>query len=101
MRNRMSWTAGLFLLATVAGGCAGTEMMEEPADGELAPPFVPSEAGKEDSAGYTAIAAETYYYSTQVWEIRNQWEDRATTEAKKAGLAWGENSGLNWNEKYE
>jgi hypothetical protein len=85
-----------------SGGCAapGGAEDEDVVDGEFSPPFTQVEEGKEDSAGYTSIAAEQNYYSTQVWEIKNQWEDRTTTEAKKAGIAWGESSGLNWDEKY-
>jgi hypothetical protein len=94
---------GVALLLALSAGCAAAPELAEQddlVDGELAPPFGPGEAAKEDRAAYSAIRAEQYYYSTQVWEIRNQWEDRTTAEARKAGLAWGENSGLNWDEKY-
>lgn len=37
----------------------------------------------------------------QVWQVRNQWDERDTADARRAGLAWGENSGLSWEEKYE
>jgi hypothetical protein len=82
-------------------GCAAPDVEESGVvEGEFSPPFAPGENAKEDRSGYTAIYAERYYYSTQVWEIRNQWEDRNTTEARKAGLAWGESSGMNWDEKF-
>ena len=36
----------------------------------------------------------------EAWAVENQWADTATANAKKAGLAWGENSGLTWEQKY-
>src|SRR5262245_7023293 len=53
-----------------------------------------------DNAGVPGISVDYDTSDTQVWVVKNQWEDRTTTEAKKAGIAWGENSGLNWDEKY-
>jgi hypothetical protein len=38
--------------------------------------------------------------STEVWAVTNAWTDTSTTEAKKAGVAWGASSGLTWEEKY-
>lgn len=38
--------------------------------------------------------------SLEVWQARNAWQDRNTPEANRAGLAWSENSGLSWEEKY-
>ncbi|MBK6519986.1 MAG: hypothetical protein IPG04_39105 [Polyangiaceae bacterium] len=38
--------------------------------------------------------------STEVWAVENAWADRDTPSAKKAGVAWAENSGLSWEEKY-
>jgi hypothetical protein len=55
---------------------------------------------KEDGAGRAGPRVANNTSATQVWYARNNWEDRTTAEAKKAGLAWGENSGLNWDEKY-
>ena len=37
---------------------------------------------------------------TEVWSVTNAWTDRDTTEAKKAGVAWGASSGLTWEQKY-
>ena len=37
---------------------------------------------------------------TAVWEVRNAWTDTDTAAARKSGMAWGENSGLTWDEKY-
>lgn len=55
---------------------------------------------KADNAGRKGPLVATNTTLTQVWTASNKWEDRDTAEAKKAGLAWGENSGLNWDEKY-
>jgi hypothetical protein len=94
---------GSLLAPACASLDAGPEDAPENAEAlatEIAPPFTAGATAKEDRASYTAIAAERYYYSTQVWEIKNQWEDRTTTEARRAGLAWGADSGLTWDEKY-
>ena len=56
--------------------------------------------GKADNVGISALPVSVEGTSTQVWEIRNQWEDSDTPEAREAGMAWGADSGLNWDEKY-
>ncbi|MFT7581544.1 MAG: hypothetical protein ACI9MR_003222 [Myxococcota bacterium] len=56
--------------------------------------------GKEDGTGIGSLPVNGNFASTQVWEVRNQWEDINTADAKLAGMAWGENSGLNWDEKF-
>ncbi|MCH9684960.1 MAG: hypothetical protein K0V04_26220 [Deltaproteobacteria bacterium] len=55
--------------------------------------------GKEDSAGIASVPVRDYP-DTQAWVVRNQWEDKGTAAAKAAGVAWGANSGLTWDEKY-
>lgn len=37
----------------------------------------------------------------EVWTVENQWADKTSANAKKAGVAWRENSGLTWEEKYQ
>lgn len=37
----------------------------------------------------------------EVWTVENQWADKTSANAKKAGVAWKENSGLTWEEKYQ
>jgi hypothetical protein len=32
--------------------------------------------------------------------VTNQWEDTDTPDAQQAGIAWGANSGLDWDQKY-
>ncbi len=56
--------------------------------------------GKEDSAGVPGLPVDGDYSASTVWDVVNQWEDTDTPAAREAGLAWGENSGLNWDEKY-
>lgn len=55
---------------------------------------------KADGPGVRAVPASADDSDTAVWEVYNDWGDTDTTEARKAGLAWQHNSGLNWNEKY-
>jgi hypothetical protein len=55
---------------------------------------------KEDGPGVPAVPTSADSSDTAVWEVYSDWGDTDTTEAHKAGLAWGQNSGLNWNEKY-
>jgi len=37
----------------------------------------------------------------EAWNVENQWADKSTPAAKKGGVAWKENSGLTWEEKYQ
>src|SRR5690242_6751360 len=66
-------------------------------DGALSPTPPP---GKEDSENRRGLAVATNTTRTQVWTARNKWEDRDTAAARNAGVAWAENSNLNWDEKY-
>ncbi len=56
--------------------------------------------GKEDSENRRGLWVNTNTTRTQVWTARNKWEDTDTPAARRAGVAWGENSGLNWDQKY-
>ncbi|MDA3863992.1 MAG: PPC domain-containing protein [Deltaproteobacteria bacterium] len=56
--------------------------------------------GKADSAWSGGPATIYDSSNTAVWEITNNWEDTDTPEARKPGIVWGDNSGLNWDEKY-
>jgi hypothetical protein len=59
------------------------------------------EGGKEDAAqGRLGLSSTVDSASTQVWEVKNQWADKDTAAAKKAGMSWGEDSGLTWEQKY-
>lgn len=37
----------------------------------------------------------------EVWAVENQWADTNTANARKAGVAWAENSGLSWEQKFQ
>ncbi len=56
--------------------------------------------GKADGAGVPGPSVSWDSSDTAVWEVKNQWEDRNTTAARQAGMAWPADSGLNWDEKY-
>lgn len=84
------------LVALAICGCGTEETGFDEAD-ELLPGEL---LGKEDSAGVPGLPATSSYSDTRAWVVENQWEDRDTPAARRAGLAWGENSGLNWDEKF-
>ena len=85
------------ILLAALGACTA----EDPAGFDEADELLPGDLlGKEDSAGVPGLSATGNYADTQAWVVENQWEDRDTANARRAGIAWGENSGLNWDEKY-
>lgn len=54
--------------------------------------------GKADAVtGRKGLPVSIDNEATSVWEVSNTWEGRDPA----AGLAWGENSGLTWEQKYE
>jgi hypothetical protein len=57
--------------------------------------------GKYDSEYRRGLWVNTNTTRTQVWTARNKWEDTDTAAAREAGIAWGESSGLNWDQKYQ
>jgi hypothetical protein len=105
---------GAMMLA-LAAGCAQEEEAPEAGDefgvvgGEVDEEGKPAlggsgwkgEGGKEDAAqGRLGLPTTVDTSTTQVWEIKNQWADKDTAAAKKAGMAWGADSGLTWEDKY-
>lgn len=91
-------TALRFLLPALLIGACQPQSDDFGVDEEIVPAADIDE--KADNAGLKGPLVATNTTATQVWTASNKWEDRDTAEAKKAGLAWGENSGLNWDEKY-
>lgn len=79
------------------GGDAGElAMFDGPPATDIEPA---STEGKEDGLGSLGPTVGGHA-STSVWSVENQWEDRDTSAARAAGLAWGEDSGLSWEEKF-
>jgi hypothetical protein len=76
-------------------GCTTTDDVGE--DGELSPLPPP---GKEDGQYHNGLATNVDSSRTDVWKVVNQWEDKTTPAARAAGLAWGADSGLTWDEKF-
>jgi hypothetical protein len=100
MLGRATVILALPLLLGLPAGCAGGEGgggdeygMDGPVS-SLPPP------GKEDGPNRRGLWVNTDTRRTQVWTARNRWEERDTPAAQRAGLAWGESSGLSWDEKY-
>ena len=96
----------LFSLTTVAG-CASesaeTTLPDEALNAEYGKPLMAEVdvAGKDDSVkGVVGLPLSVDEGPMVVWDVENQWEELDTPNAHKAGLAWPENSGLDWNEKY-
>jgi hypothetical protein len=58
-------------------------------------------SGKDDAIqGRQGLSVAVDGADTAVWEARNAWLDTHTAEAREAGMAWGQNSGLSWEQKY-
>ena len=57
--------------------------------------------GKADAIqGRPGLPIEVDDAHTAVWEVENAWSDRDTPAAREAGIAWPEDSGLSWEEKF-
>src|SRR5690554_4291611 len=73
----------------------GRTLFDPIGDEEIAPT-------KDDAVtGQRGLPVSVDTASTAVWEVKNAWEDTNTAAARAAGIAWGENSGLNWDQKYQ
>lgn len=92
------------LIALLAVGIAGFGCKEDPAEDNwgIDEEVLPDEDrfGKADGVGIAGPSVTAGTTDTAVWEVKNQWEDRTTVEARKAGMAWPADSGLTWDEKY-
>jgi hypothetical protein len=83
---------GLFLSSLVAGGCAVDGNEEEEGDGV---------GESRDEIREVIPGPVVKSTDAEAWRVENQWADKTTTNARKAGVAWKENSGLTWEEKYQ
>ncbi len=93
----MGVVLGLGVLGSFSFGCEGAEDVGEE---EIVPLGANEPLGKEDGTGVMGLPLSADSSSSRVWEVLNQWEDTDTVNARAAGLAWEENSGLNWDEKF-
>ncbi len=94
MRSSIA-TAVLVLAVGGLGAMAGCSSSSDDGDdsnGELGQS--PDEV-REQIPGPVAKSTDA-----EVWSVDNAWADTNTPNANKAGIAWGENSGLSWEEKY-
>ncbi len=112
-RLRIGWWSlfGLALGACSASGGPDEDVPGEGSDGAN-PAFVDDDYGKslfdpapppskaDTLGGRKGLPVSVDQSSTAVWEVKNQWEDTASAAARKAGMAWSADSGLNWDEKY-
>lgn len=98
MSTRTRLLSSLLGSLLVLSGCAG----EVDDDFDLDLPF--------ESSGYALSAAGigpkgpslsvTAGADTEVWAVTNDWNDSSGSDEDRAGMAWGANSGLTWEEKY-
>lgn len=115
LRNLVIWFSFVGLLAIPLGCGAGDDVTPEPAEGfgveadELDENGKPAlggsgweeTAGKADAlTGRKGLSVRSDNTSLQVWSAENAWADTDTPAAREAGMAWGEDSGLTWDEKY-
>lgn len=85
-------TSRTALLLALLAACGGAPEADETFD----------QTGKflvSDAVGRKALPA-TVDRSTEVWAVTTIWGDTTSAAAKAAGLAWGANSGLRWDEKF-
>lgn len=94
--------SSLLVAPLLLAACAGDEPERDPdAEYGMMGPLSPTPPpGKEDGLLRRGLAVNTDTRRTQVWSAVNRWEDTDTTAARAAGVAWGEDSGLTWDEKY-
>ncbi|PJB33323.1 MAG: hypothetical protein CO108_31145 [Deltaproteobacteria bacterium CG_4_9_14_3_um_filter_63_12] len=110
--SRSSWKIlALFALSLVwSAACseaepAGPEEGIDPAyfDEEYGKPMLgeaPAPTKADDASGRKGLSVAVDKADTAVWEVKNQWADKDTPNARKAGIAWAANSGLSWDQKY-
>jgi hypothetical protein len=84
------------LVAMGATGCSNADLGDA-----TDPDGVSGEAASSNEA-VTEVVPGPIVTDTDAaaWSVTNQWADKTTTAAKKAGMAWGESSGLSWEEKF-
>jgi hypothetical protein len=100
----MSIQRSIFLALSLSAAFSGFSCSsndEFDLSGEISPIPIGDEGSKDDGVGNPAVAVNANVSDTEVWPVRHMWEERnETPEARAAGMAWPENSGLSWDEKY-
>ena len=110
MKKTSILVVALALALTGLAGCgeeadSGTTIESDVAlDDEYNKPLLGDESpstGKGDSvSGARGLPVSVDASETQVWDVWNAWLDTDTADAREAGIAWGANSGLTWEDKY-
>jgi hypothetical protein len=91
----------LFAPFVLLAGCTGGAPIDLDDEYGMEGPMVPTPPpGKEDGPTRRGLWVNTDTRRTQVWSAVNRWEDRDTTAARAAGVAWEADSGLDWDQKY-
>lgn len=90
---------------TADTGATGDENLEPTGavDDDYGKPLLGTvpQPGKGDSlSGARGLPVSVDGSDTAVWEVENAWADTDTPAARAAGVAWGPDSGLSWDEKY-
>jgi hypothetical protein len=95
-------TRRLALLALLATGCAPSALDEAIAETGVEGPFdsVPDDDGKFDGTAARGPSVPAGA-ATEVWAVRNNWSDTSTPDARRAGIAWPADSGLDWEQKFD
>jgi hypothetical protein len=96
-RRSPSFFASLFCVVALATACSTDDALDFDEADEL---DAGAPMGKYDALEMPGLPVSGNYASTTVWSVANQWEDTDTPNARMAGIAWPENSGLDWDEKY-
>ncbi|MCW5832100.1 MAG: hypothetical protein KIS78_06565 [Labilithrix sp.] len=84
------------LLATVVSmgiGCAAPDQDGEDTDEQV--------EASQDEIREVLTGPLRKSTDAEVWSVDNAWSDTTTAAAREAGVAWAENSGLTWEEKYQ
>lgn len=95
--NRRVWIVSFLLLS----GCAPDVMDDVIAETGVEGPFeeLPEDQKFDGTSGRgPRVAAGA---DTEVWSVTNAWADTNTAAARRAGIAWGADSGLDWEAKFE
>jgi len=89
------------LFALLALGCAPSALDEAVAETGVEGPWgeVPAD-GKYDGSAARGPRVSAGV-DTEVWSVRNAWADTDTADARAAGMAWGADSGLDWEQKFD